>query len=143
MRRIGLVALFYCLVLQAHEIGTSRVAVLLHEDSQTYEVELVTDATALAEKLEASAGKQLPATIQADRLESLLESFDESFRQRVHIAFDASEVRPAITYSVSPALDASSAPAAVIRFTGQIPPDAHRISWTFGWTFASYPLTIR
>jgi hypothetical protein len=27
--------------------------------------------------------------------------------------------------------------------TGQIPPDARHFTWSYGWTFASYALTIR
>lgn len=142
MKRVWFTALFCSLVAQAHEIGTTRVSILLHE-SKTYDIEIVTDATALAEKLEAAAGDRLPSGIRADRLQSLLTSFDERFRQRVMVAFDGSEVRPALTYSVSPATDASSAPAATIRLTGEIPPHARHLTWRFAWTFASYALTIR
>jgi hydrogenase/urease accessory protein HupE len=142
MYRIGLVALWFCLAASAHEIGTTRVSILLHE-GKTYDVEIVTDATALAEKLEASAGEQLPAGIQADRLQSLLVGFDEKFRQRVKIAFDEKDVRPALKYSVTPAPDATSAAAAIIHLTGQIPAGARNFTWKFAWTFASYALIIR
>ena len=40
---------------RAHEIGTTRVSVLFDE-GRTYDIEIVTDAAALVEKLEASAG---------------------------------------------------------------------------------------
>jgi len=112
---------------QAHEIGTTRVAVLIHDD-RTYDVEIVTDATALAEKLEA-VGSALP--------------FDEKFRQRVKIAFDDAVVRPEISYSVVPAIDATSAAAATIHLTGEVPQGAQHFTWNYGWTFASYALTIR
>ena len=141
MRAI-ITTLLCCLAAHAHEIGTTRVAVLLHE-GQTYDIEIVTDATALAEKLEASAGGQLPAGIQADRLQSLIAGFDDRFRQRIKIAFDDNDVRPAIAYSVSPAIDASSAAAATIHLTGQIPQGTRNFTWKFAWTFASYALTIR
>src|SRR3989441_1026798 len=81
-------------------------------------------AGTLVENLRASAGWSSPADTRPARLQSLLTSFDEKFRQRVRIAFDASDVRPAITYSVGPAIDAASAAVATIRLTGQIPPDA-------------------
>jgi hydrogenase/urease accessory protein HupE len=122
--------------LHAHEIGTSRVSVLF-EDGRTYNIEIVTDATALAEKL------QLPATTNTSALQTLLAASDEKFRRRVKIAFDAAEVRSAITYSVEPPIDAFSATAATIRLTGQIPPGARDFTWTFGWTFASYALMVR
>jgi len=126
----------------AHEIGTTRVTALFVE-GRTYDVQIVTDATALAEKLEASVGKTLPANSQPAKLQSLLTSLDETFRQRFKIAFDGTVVRPLIAYSVEPAIDDTSAAAATIRLTGEIPPAAHDFRWTFGWTFASYALSIR
>jgi len=127
---------------RAHEIGTSRVSVLLQVD-RTYDVEIVTDAAALIEKLEASAGGSSPGDTRPARLQSLLTSFDGTFRQRVKIAFGASDVRPAIAYAVAPGIDAASAAVATIRLTGQIPPDARHFTWTYAWTFTSYALTVR
>jgi len=126
---------------RAHEIGTTRVAVLIHDDT-IYEVEIVTDATALAEKLEASAGAALPSGAPADRLQTLLAGFDEIFRRRIKLAFDGSEVRPSIEYSVVPPIDAVSAAAATIRLTGPVPANAQNFTWNFGWTFASYAMTV-
>ena len=127
---------------QAHEIGTTRVSVLLQEDGR-YDVEIVTDAGALLDKLRATADRSTPADALPDRLQSLLAGFDATFRQRVKIAFDASAVRPAISYGVSPGTNAASAAVATIRLTGQIPPGARHFSWTYGWTFASYAMTVR
>ena len=120
---------------RAHEIGTTRVSVLFQQD-RTYAIEIVTDATSLLEKLEASAGSSPRAGIP-------LAGFDQKFRQRVKIAFDASDVRPAIAYSVAPGIDAASAAVATIRLTGQIPPDARHFTWTYAWTFTSYAMTVR
>ena len=139
---IGVAALVYTPAMRAHEIGTSSVAVLF-QDGQRYQVEIVTDATALAEKLEASAGASLPANMSAPALQSLIVYFDERFRQKVKLAFDGSEMHPAITYSVEPPIDAASAAGATIRLTGEIPSDARQFTWTFGWTFASYAMTVR
>lgn len=138
----AVVALLCGAAARAHEIGTTRVSVLFQE-GRTYGVEIVTDATALVEKLEASAGWSSPADTRPARLQSLLTSFDEKFRQRVRIRFDASDVRPAIAYSVTPGIDAASAVVATIRLTGQIPPGARHFTWTYAWTFASYAMTVR
>src|SRR5579864_7443439 len=117
-------ALFGGTVVREHEIGTTRVSVQFQE-GRAYDIEIVTDATALAEKIEASAGRPLPVDTHPARLQSLFASSDERFRQRVKLAFDATDVRPAIAYSVAPPVDAVSATAATIRLTGQIPPGAH------------------
>src|SRR2546427_11551270 len=138
----ALVALLCGAVLRAHEIGTSRVSVLF-ADGRTYDVEIVTDAAALVEKLEASAHGALATDTRPAGLQSLLTSFDETFRVRVKLAFDASDVRPSIAHSVLPGPDAASPAVATIRLTGQIPPDARQFTWTYAWTFASYAITVR
>jgi hydrogenase/urease accessory protein HupE len=126
----------------AHEIGTTRVAVLFQQ-GQTYNIEIVTDATALADKLEASTGGSLPANTSVAGFQTLFTNFDGRFRQRVKMTFDDQAVHPAITYSVAPPVDATSATSVSIRLTGQIPPRAKSFTWNFGWTFASYAMTIR
>ena len=45
-------------------------------------------------------------------LRSLLAGFDGQFRKRVAIAFDASDVRPAISYAVAAGTGAAAAPVA-------------------------------
>jgi len=126
----------------AHEIGTTRVSVLFPE-GRTYDIEIVTDATALAEKFAALSGVAPPADAAAASLQSWLTRNEEMFRKRVKIAFDETEVRPAIAYSVVPAIDATSAPAATIRLTGEVPEGARHFTWKYSWTFASYAMTIR
>ena len=137
----ALVALV-CGAVRAHELGTTRVWVLFQE-GQTYNVDIMTDAAALVEKLEASSEQSSPADLRPGPLQSALVRFDEKFRQRVKLAFDESEVRPAIAYAVSSGSDAASAPIATIRLTGKIPPGAGHFTWSYAWTFASYALTVR
>jgi len=120
MFRIPAIVLFCGVVAYAHEIGTTRVSAVLHEDL-TYGIEIVTDAVTLAEKLDGSPGGD----------------FAGRFLQRVKIAFDGQSVRPAVAYS-----EAAGA-VATIRLTGQIPPGAREFTWAYGWTFASYAVTIR
>jgi len=127
---------------QAHEIGTTRVSIVVN-DGQSYDVEIVTDATALAEKLEASAGRTLAPETPADRLQSVLARSDEVFRRRFALTFDTIAVRPSIAYAVTPAADAASASAATIRLSGRTPPGARQFTWSFGWTFASYAMIVR
>ena len=138
---VPVAAFLCCGVARAHEIGTTRVSVLLKDG--TYDIEMVTDASALADKLEASTGGSAPSNLDPPGYRMLLGSFDPTFRQRVKIAFDGAAVRPAIAYSVEPPVDATSATAAIIHLTGEIPTSARNFSWNFGWTFASYALTIR
>jgi hypothetical protein len=115
---------------RAHEIGTTRVSVLLHADR--YDIEVVTDAAALLQKLEASAGRR-PGP----------EDFADIFQRRLEIAFDGAVVHSAVEYSVSPPTDATLPALATIRLRGNVPRSAREFNWTYSWTFASYALTIR
>lgn len=148
MQQAKVTKLFFALLLfcgfslWAHEIGTTRVSVVLHE-AQTYDVDIVTDATALIEKLQASSGQTPVPVSQTDQMQKLLPGFDEKFRQRVKLTFDESSVRPTITYVVGPGIDATSAPVATIRLSGLIPNGAKHLTWTYGWTFASYAISVR
>jgi hydrogenase/urease accessory protein HupE len=127
---------------RAHEIGTTRVAVLFHE-GRTYEVEIVTDAEALVDKLEASLSRSPITETRPARLQSLLTNLDGTFRQRVKIDFGEGEARPEIAYSVAPGSDDMSAAVATIRLTGPIPPGVRQFAWTYAWTFASYAMVVR
>src|SRR5262245_9002597 len=136
------VALLCGSTIHAHEIGTTRVSVLFHEP-RTYDIEIVTDASPLVQKLTAVAGDSSPMNPGPSELESALTRFDEVFRQRVKLWFDASDDHPAIVYAVAPGADGSSAPLATIRLTGTVPRDARHFMWSYGWTFASYSMTVR
>ena len=44
---------------------------------------------------------------------------------------------------IGPGTEPGAAPLATIRLTGSIPRGARQFTWTYGWTFASYALTVR
>ena len=141
-------------VAAAHEIGTTRVAARF-EDGR-YAIEIVTDAAALVEKLDAVAGTSMSfpdaartfmvrdSTKSGDAraLQETLAARDEVFRQRIAVAFDSAVARPEIHYTVSPAPDVGSSPLATIGLTGDIPPSARDFTWSYAWTFASYTLSL-
>jgi hypothetical protein len=125
----------------AHEIGTTRASVVLDAQGH-YRVDIVTDAPSLVEKLEALSGGTPAPDRTAAQLEVSLSHLGDVFRKRVTLAFDGARVEPAIAVAVS-AGDAMSAPRAAIALTGGAPPGAKTMSWTYGWTFASYALSVR
>jgi hydrogenase/urease accessory protein HupE len=114
-KNIWLVLLLGVAAASAHEIGTTRVEVGFHEGRE-YAIEIVTDAASLSEKLGTGG--------------------DAEFRKRVKVAFDSKEVEPVVARSVTVG-------NAHIRLTGAIPQGAREFTWSYGWTFASYALTIR
>jgi len=133
-------------LVRAHELGTTLVSAVFH-DGRAYDIEIVTDAMSLAEKLEAVAGTHVPslppAALTPAGFARWLGERDDIFRQRVTAAFDGAAVRPTIRYSVSPATDAMSPILATIRLTGEIPRDARHFTWAYAWTFTSYALTVK
>jgi hydrogenase/urease accessory protein HupE len=116
----------------AHEIGTTRVSAVFHDGR--YEIEIATDATALTEKLD---------VVSPETKGQSLEARDAIFRRRIRLEFDGTAAEPAITYAITPPVDAVSAVLATIRLAGDIPAGARRFSWTCSWTFASYALTLK
>ena len=125
-------------VAHAHEIGTTRVSVAF-EDRASYEIEVVTDAISLVEKL---TGQTPASDSSAAVLQNELQKYDTLFRQRVVITFDGSAANAAIDYSVTGIATATSAPAATIHLRGSIPANARQFAWTYSWTFATYSLTV-
>jgi hydrogenase/urease accessory protein HupE len=117
-------------VTHAHEIGTTQVSVMFQEEA-SYRIEIVTDAAALGEKLQAVSGQTWN---------------EEAFRRNVVLAFDGIAVEPEIDYSVSDVpsdIPGEIDSVATIRLRGTVPQNAHQFVWTYPWTFATYSLKVR
>jgi hypothetical protein len=125
----------------AHEIGTTRVAIVV-EARDRYRVEIVTDAATLLEKLEARVGGPTSGAAAANDLQRALTRLRDVFGQRATLAFDGATASPSIDVAVA-AADRTSAPVATLTLSGDVPAHAKTMSWTYGWTFASYGLTMR
>jgi hypothetical protein len=136
--------------LSAHEIGTSRVQVDIDE-SNHYRIEIVTDALSLLDKLEVMSGQSAQPVLDmpASWIETRLSELESVFRQRVTLAFDGASSQPTMRFAVVPAdatsvaAAATSVPVATITLTGEVPTGARQFTWSYGWTFASYALTVR
>lgn len=124
--------------LDAHELGATRVSASFQPD-MTYRIEIATDASSLASKLRRSAVE----ITDLAQLRSILTDFEPHFRRRVKLAFDTAEVRPALSFSLTPAINKDSAILATVVLTGPIPAHARHFTWSYGWTFTPYSLTIR
>src|SRR5258708_20560936 len=96
-RCVAVAAFLCCGAVRAHEIGTTRVSVLL-EKGRAYDIEIVTDASALADKLEASIGGSARSNLDPPEYKSLLGSFEPTFRHRVKVAFVGAQVLPPLPH---------------------------------------------
>ena len=73
-------------VLGAHEIGTTRVAIVALDRSR-FDLELVTDATSLLGKMESVAGEPLSSSTDPADLQRRLQALGSVFQQRVVVDF--------------------------------------------------------
>jgi hydrogenase/urease accessory protein HupE len=135
-------------LLQSHEIGTTRIAAAFLENGN-YDIEIVTDATALAEKLqslrggtEANAAGDAYSLAGAADPAAWLKRHESIFRKRAGVVFDGNATASLIEFSVSGEGNATSAAAATIHLRGAVPQGARQFEWTYGWTFATYPLVV-
>jgi hypothetical protein len=127
--------------IRAHEIGTTRVAVTFPRDG-TYRIEVITDAASLLEKLETVARRARSATSDPADLHRRIGADLDLFSRRVGVAFDGQRVQPAISLDVTPSTDVGGVPGATFVLTGTRPDRATTFTWTYGWTFASYALSV-
>jgi hypothetical protein len=135
---VGLALVLPVAAVSAHEIGTTRVTLDLR-DNETFAAEVVTDAAALVTKLESAAGTRVPGDPA-----STLRALESTFRSRVVVAFDEVPVSPlSVTFAVTEPDDLLTPAVATIRVTGRRPSDARAVTWSYGWTGVSYPLSTR
>lgn len=129
----------------AHEIGTTRVTVRFAPDT-TFDVEVVTDAQALVEKLETVSDVPDPARTPADadakRLEARIGDLVDVLRGRVQLAFDGQPAELSVSAAVAPGTGVGVPPTARLHLRGAYPTTARAFTWSYGWTFASYALLV-
>jgi hypothetical protein len=149
LRAVGPVAVILVLlfggisagVAGAHEIGTTRVAASV--TGEAYRIEVVTDAMSLLEKAEVASGHRRSGTSDPAALQSSLSELAPLLLQRIHVSFDGIDVRPAMQIAVAPSTDVGGVPSATLVLTGTRRATAKAFAWGFGWTFASYALSIQ
>jgi hypothetical protein len=127
-------------VLRAHELGGTRVSVSFGVD-RTDRIEIETDADALLEKLENARG-HAPEGDSSEPPASRLRALDDIFRTRVKVSFDGVDALPSIDHVVDAPDEAGNPPGAKILLVGGLPDRVQYMTWAYGWTFASYALTV-
>jgi hypothetical protein len=135
-------AAFAAATVGAHEIGTTRVAVTFPRDG-SYRIEVVTDAMSLLEKLETVSRQPRSGAFEPADLQERLRASLNELSKRIGVAFDGDRVTPEITLDVAKATEAGGVPAATLVLTGPRPQQSTIFSWKYGWTFASYALSVQ
>ncbi|MEO5896478.1 MAG: HupE/UreJ family protein [Vicinamibacterales bacterium] len=140
------VLLFAAVALQpcpvaAHEIGTTRVALVL-DPTGTYDLEIVTDAAVLLERLEAAGGSPVDVPSDAGSLRDRLKLHEDVFRRKVRLTFDHLTDRPVVVWSVTPGSGVGS-PVVTIHLRGTVPDGSKDVTWHYAWTSSRYSFSIR
>lgn len=110
---------------RAHEIGTTQVAVSFAGERR-YEIQIVTDAVALVDKLQAAGGEPPSGGSDPARLQADMQALDSRFRRRVVLTFDGMPATPGISYSVA---SAGAASASTPAWKPVRSPCSRRRSW--------------
>jgi len=139
---VGVVVLLAAVAVSAHEIGTTHVAVTFPQDG-TYRVEIVTDPSSLLDKLEAAAREPRSGASQVDDLRERLRRHAALIPRRVTLAFDDVRMDPAMRIDVAQSASLGGVPGATLILTGPRPSGAGTLTWSYGWTFASYALRVQ
>jgi len=135
-------ALLAGMAVSAHEIGTTRVLVSFPSDG-TYRVEIVTDASSLLDKIEAAAREPRSGASEVGDLRDRLRRHARLIPGKAMLAFDDVRTDPALSIDVEPSADAGGVPGATLILTGPRPASAGRLTWSYGWTFASYAFRVQ
>ncbi|MEO7270738.1 MAG: HupE/UreJ family protein [Vicinamibacterales bacterium] len=142
-RGLALIAVLLTgVAVSAHEIGTTRVSVTFPVDG-TYRAEIVTDASSLLDKLELAGREPRSGASEVEDLRDRLRRHAGLIPRKVTVAFDGVRTDPAMSIEVAPSADVGGVPGATIILTGPRPADARALTWTYGWTFASYALRVQ
>lgn len=128
--------------LGAHEIGTTRVSVIALDRSR-FDIEVVTDAASLLEKMETVSGEPVSGVTEPSALQQRLNEMGDAFQQRAVVSFDGTRVQPALSWSVATAAAPGASPIATLRLTGDVPAAASALTWKYSWTFTAYAFTDR
>lgn len=135
---IGIALIATSVVAGAHELGTTRVT-LDRQPAGDLQIQVVTDAVALLEKLE-SMGEDPAAAPTEDPalLKTRLLAHEDVFRRRVAVTVDGSAARPDIRWEIEPPAASGAPPLATITLVVDAGRSAGEMTWMYGWTFTPY-----
>ncbi len=124
--------------ISAHEIGTTHVTFAIRGDG-TFHAEVTTDAQTIADRLASAQG----GTTTGDQVTAQwLGTMAPVFGDRVCIRADGRKLPLAVHARLLPASSPGGGPVALLSIDGRFPAATRQVSWAYGWTVASYALTI-
>ena len=138
--RFALVFLI-CAPAFAHEIGTIRVNAEFQKGG-TYRISMVADPETLLPRLELAAGQPLSGSHPAEENERRIVALQRVLLDHVTIKFDGVRVTPRFEYLplANGSTYSTSGQAAMMRFSGEVPPKARSFAWSYSLIYSSYAL---
>jgi hydrogenase/urease accessory protein HupE len=133
-------------VVQAHEIGTTRVVASFSHDN-TFTIEVSADAGALLARLQAARRQPRSKSQTAAEYQQGFDLLCNDVPRYLAVTFDGVVATPRATCVVDagdpqtpPELNV---PGVTVTLRGAMPPGAKTFTWQYGLTFASYALVIK
>jgi hydrogenase/urease accessory protein HupE len=126
----------------SHEIGTTQVRFVLHQD-HTWSAEIATPPTPLLNRLEAAAGQPLSTAPEQDALSSRLALFRQDIARKIEVRFDgaATPVEVSLAWS-GEASDAERPLAVILLAKGPVPASAKTVTWRYRLVHSTYAVVF-
>jgi hypothetical protein len=126
----------------AHEIGTTRVSLLLKRD-RTWSASITTAPTVLVNRLERQSGQPLSEGLTPDAVREKLARFSQALAAAIDVRFD--DVASPATVSVRQVempTDVTLPAFVVLGADGRIPAAALAVTWRYALVASTYALVI-
>ncbi len=138
----ALAAFLIPLAASAHEIGTTRVRVLFHND-HAYTIDVITAPRVLLTKLEVAAHQPRSTDVADNDLQVRLQHFTPQLARAADIRFGAVAAAPRVdVLPIPPVTDPRVPTSVTVRYSGPIPPHAAAFTWQYQLTYADYALAV-
>jgi hydrogenase/urease accessory protein HupE len=130
----------------AHEIGTTRVVASFAPDD-SYTIEVTTDADALLARLEIARKQPRSSLSTTTDMQRGFDALCDDIPRQVTVSFDGVASSPQASCLVEQFASGTdlglNVPGVTVTLRGSVPSGAKTFVWRYGWTFASYALTVK
>ena len=140
--RLLLLCLLWPVAVSAHEIGTSNVRLIVHND-RTWSAEITTAPTALANKIGPQAGQPRVADLTADIVRTRLTAATQIIAEYIEVRFDGAVSPVHVSVAQVEMPDDNALPAfVVLRAEGPVPANAKAVTWRYGLVYSTYAVVF-
>ena len=133
-------------VIQAHEIGTTRVVATVAAD-HSYVIEVTADASAVLGRLELAQRRPRTSATSVAELQRAFNVVCDEVPRHLMVRFDDVASTPQVTCAVDAESTATSdpfnVPGVTVKLRGVVPVEAKTFRWQYGLSATSYALMLK